>query len=77
MNIKFETRGNTYFRHESSIAYEIDGQEYWFTLIEEGDSDNAPNGNNFYFESDEELPFELSEEMEEEMYCLAWQNPTN
>lgn len=77
MNIKFETRGNTYFRHESSIAYEIEGEVYWFTLIEEGDSYHAPNDNNFYFETDEELPFELSEEMEEEMYRLAWENPTN
>jgi len=75
--IQFETRGKTYFKNETSISFTFDGEEYWFSMIEEGDNENAPEGNTVEFESEEDLPFELTEEMKDRMYELAWNNPTN
>lgn len=72
--INFESRGNTYFRHESSIAFDINGETYWFTMIEEGCDMTAPEENNVEFETDEDLPFELTEEMKDYMYNLACTN---
>lgn len=76
INIQFESRGITYFRHESSICFTFDDETYWFTMIEEGNTEDAPKGNTVEFETDEELPFELTEEMKDTMYQLAWANPT-
>ena len=74
MQIEFETRGTTYYQHETSISFNIEGVEYWFTLIEKGDDSlnlTKEENNSFDFETDEELPFELTDEMKNEMYELA------
>lgn len=71
MEIAFETRGNTYFEHQTSVSFIVDGIEYWFDMVEKGDSNNAPDGNEVDFNPIEDLPFELTEDMKDEMYYLA------
>ncbi len=71
MEIAFETRGNTYFEHQTSVSFIIDGIEYWFTMTEKGDRDSAPAENEIDFISDEDLPFELTDDMKDEMYYLV------
>ena len=42
-------------------------------MIEKGDVENAPEGNFVDFIPDEDLPFELTEDMKDEMYNIAWE----
>ena len=72
MEILLETKGKTFFQNETSISFTIDGEEYWFTMIEKGDVENTPEGNFVDFIPDEDLPFELTEDMKDEMYSIAW-----
>lgn len=74
IEISFGGKGKAYFQHETSISYNFNGTEYWFTMIEKGDMDDAPKGTAVEFISDDELPFELTEDMKTQMYSLAWEN---
>ena len=69
MEIKLSHISNTYFQHETSISFEIDGVEYWFDMIEKGDKQSTHVDVDFI--PDEDLPFELTEEMKDEMYEIA------
>ena len=70
MEIKLETRGNTYFEHQTSISFSFDGEEYWFDMIEKGNADNREDLE-VDFETDEDLPFELTDEIKNEMFEQA------
>ena len=71
MKIEFETLGNTYFRNETTVSFTFDDESYWFTMIESGETTDSPDVD---FEPDEDLPFDLTEEMKDEMYLLAQKN---
>lgn len=70
MKIKLETRGTTYFEHQTSMMFEIDGKGYWFDMIEKGDSESKHVEVDFI--PDDDLPFELTEEMKDWMYEIAF-----
>jgi len=74
MDILLETKGKTFFRHETSISFRINGEEYRFTMIEKGDAEDAPESNVVDFIPDEDLPFELTDDMKDEMYRIAWED---
>lgn len=56
-------------RTESHIEYVIDGENYEFMLVEEGLAHEQPNDYYFVYEQGE-LPFELTDDLKEEMYNL-------
>lgn len=69
MEIKFGTKGKTYYEHQTSIMLEIDGEEYWFDMIEKGDADSKEIDVDFI--PSDELDFELTDEMKSEMYSIV------
>ena len=70
MNIELKDVGFATFRQETLVCFEIDGKEYSFTLIETGSSISARDSA-YEFQTEEELPFELTKEMTTWMYSLV------
>jgi len=66
MNISFKTTGIKKFEIRSAICFEINGVDIWFTVIERGYDGETPY--DIIFKPWKDLPFDLTEEMEYEMY---------
>lgn len=58
--------GHTHVTSDTNINFVIDGEEYGFTLRESGDGDNYTAE----FLPDHDLPFELTEELKNQMYRM-------
>jgi hypothetical protein len=56
-------------RTESMTEYIIDGENYEFMLVEEGLAHEQPSSYYFVYEQGE-LPFDLTDDLKEEMYKL-------
>ena len=67
-DIQFDGQGVGYYEHQTEVSFIIDGQDYMFTLYEKGQIDGKVDSTDFI--SDSELPFELTQEMKDEMYDL-------
>jgi len=72
--IEVSTRGTMYYEHQTSICFTINGKDYWFDMIEKGCSEDGPGKGEVTFIPDDVLPFELTEEIQDEMYILAWEH---
>lgn len=69
MQIELGTRGKTYYEFQTSIMFEFDGEQFWFDMIEKGDNETSKVDVDFI--PDEDLPFELTEEIKYIMYEIA------
>jgi len=69
MDISLDIVGSTDYRHEISVAYIIDGEQYWVTIIEEGKSDETGKATKVV-ETDYDFPFELTDELQDEMLSV-------
>lgn len=72
IDINYSHNGVTYFENQTSVCFEINGEVYWFDMIERGD--NSGGELDVDFITDDELPFEITEEMKDYMYSLVTQN---
>lgn len=56
-----------HWRHETTVWFNIDGEDYSFTLIEQGFDHNTEL---VEFQADEDIPFDLDEEAQDILYQL-------
>jgi len=70
--IELIERGATFYRHETEVTFEINGRSYNFNIIETGimDDDNPE----VTIIPEDKLPFELTDELKDDLYILAINN---
>jgi hypothetical protein len=70
--IEFDGQGVSFYENQTEVSYIIDGEVYMFTLYEKGETHGKVDSTDFVAQSD--LPFELTQEMKDEMYDLYANN---
>lgn len=63
---KLSSVGVTHYEHQTSIEMTIDGEAYWFTVFARG-SDNGSNDIDYDIDNDDDIPFELTQEIKDDL----------
>ena len=63
---KLSSVGVTHYEHQTSIQFTIDDEEYWFTVFARG-SDNGSREIDYDIDNDDDIPFELTEEIKDQL----------